>query len=131
MAMNRIRRVVAYAFAAAALTAGAATAAAGTANADGARPASDNPRGCPEGAVCIYAPGDWDKYKPEHVYWSYGVHKLHNEHGVHAIYNNQVGKTSVQLCENANGTDCSQHINTYGVRHWDLSPMNSLRNNNR
>ena len=78
MRTHRLRRAVASAGAAVALSATLA----GTAHAsDSPSAAGDSWWGCPYGAVCIYNPAGEATQTPEHVYWSYGKHQLHNEFG--------------------------------------------------
>ena len=92
MRTHRLRRAVASAGAAVALTATVA----GTAHASDAPSAEGGPEmGCPYGAVCIYNPAGEATHTPEHVYWSYGKHQLYNEFGPHYIVNNQSGGANV------------------------------------
>lgn len=129
MMSNRVRQAAAYAFAAAALSTSVVGAASGTAHAgvsSGANTA-DTWQGCPEGAVCIYTGDSWNGGNPEHIYWSYGAHKLYDEYGKNRVYNNQTGDATVSFCTGSDGTNCGStiHADHYGGR--DLTPINSIR----
>ncbi|WP_147915308.1 hypothetical protein [Ruania zhangjianzhongii] len=92
MSTHRLRRAVASAGAAVALSATMV----GTAHASDSPSAEGSPHnGCPYGAVCIYNPAGEATQTPEHVYWSYGKHQLYNEFGPHYIVNNQSGGANV------------------------------------
>lgn len=94
MTMHRLRGVALGAVAAAAFSATAI----GAAQADEPWKTQGEPvDGCPYGAVCLYSPAGLANDDPEHVYWSYGVHELHNEIGVHHIHNNQSGGAGVSV----------------------------------
>ena len=59
-------------------------------------------RGCVAGAVCIYTLNGWDGEAPEHIYYSYGYHVLHNEFGLRLVFNNQyatsAGRPGAYIC---------------------------------
>lgn len=126
MTRNPVRKVVALTFAAAALTAGGTLAATGSAQADDSPGAQRGYEGCGHGSACIYPDGSWDK-NPEHSYWSYGVHPLHNEVGVHRLFNNQKGGATVSLCKGADGTNCGDPMGEFMYKDIDLTPYNSIR----
>jgi hypothetical protein len=85
-------------------------------------------QGCPYGAVCIY-PRDkgWNNGKPSNIYWSYGVHKLVNQVGVHMVFNNQYGGASAYLCKTYSGTNCPWYYPQYTANNYDLTPINSIK----
>lgn len=93
MTMQRPRRVALGAVAAAAFSATTI----GVAQADEHDPGGKPWNGCPAGAVCLYSPAGYESGNPEHVYWSYGEHALHNEFGSHWILNNQTGGAKVSV----------------------------------
>lgn len=92
MSTHRLRRGLASAGAAVALS----VTMAGGAHASDSPSAEGSPNnGCPYGAVCIYTPEGNANGTPEHIYWSYGIHQLHNEFGRHFVSNNQSGGANV------------------------------------
>lgn len=125
--MTRIRRAAGHAGAIAALALGATAAATGTAQADATDGAAQRGyEGCPHGAACIYPDASWNA-DPEHVYWTYGAHPLHNEFGVHRVLNNQTDGATVRLCKGADGTDCGAPGDEFTFGDFDLTPYNSIR----
>lgn len=86
---------------------------------EGSGTKSGSRSGCPRGAVCIYS-GSGDL---EHVYWSYGRHKLHNEYGWHRIFNNQTDMAHAYLCKDAAGKDCTPSL---GDVRWNLDLYNYI-----
>ena len=120
MRTHRLRRAVASAGAAVALTATMA----GTAHASDSPSAEGSPHnGCPYGAVCIYNPAGHANGTPEHIYWSYGPHQLYNEFGPHFVANNQSGGVGVVAVD---GPDVRHNI-TAGTGQWvNLTPIDKL-----
>lgn len=82
--------------------------------------------GCPSGAVCIYSPKGWSNNKPEHAYFSYGVHKLHNEYGDHYVLNNQVGGHPATLNKGSNGGGIVTTLAQDARIRKNLTPINSI-----
>jgi hypothetical protein len=82
--------------------------------------------GCATGYACIYPDGSWNS-NPTNSYYTYGVHQLYNQFGVHRVFNNQTGGAKVWVCKNTNGTDCTGPITEY--TYWDinLTPYNSIK----
>ena len=129
---SRVRKAAGFAVAATALSVTGAVAASSPAQADQSSPerstiAGQTYAGCPYGAVCIYPGTDWNGGNPEHVYWSYGAHKLYNEYGTHRVFNNQSGGATFQVCKTSNGKECSPTTDPWEYRHWNLTPANSIR----
>jgi hypothetical protein len=93
-----------------------------------AKTAAGTYQGCPYGAVCIY-PRDtgWNNGHPSNIYYSYGVHKLSNQIGVHMVFNNQYGGASAYLCKTYSGTDCPWYYPQYTANNYDLTPINSIK----
>ena len=132
MITSRVRKAAGYAVAATALSVTGAIAGSGAAQAS--QPASDGPSaagqnyaGCPYGAVCIYPDNSWNGGNPEHVYWSYGAHKLYNEYGTHRVFNNQSGKATMRACLNSNGTKCGAKLKPWNAVPVNLTRVNSIR----
>lgn len=127
---NRVRMAASYAVTVAAMSMGAMATMTGAAQAD--EPGSAQARGgeyagCPYGAVCLYPDDSWNGGNPEHIYWTYGVHKLSDEYGMHRLFNNQSGDATAQACRGADGTDCGGEIPPWEYRDGDLTPGNSIR----
>jgi hypothetical protein len=117
--MHSTRKTAALALAgAAALSFGAA------ATATAATPAGGTYANCGYGAACIYAGANWNGTPL--AYYSYGAHKLSNEYGVHRVFNNQYGGTTVRLCTGSNGTGCGSPITEYTYDDVNLTPINSI-----
>ncbi|MEU6851737.1 hypothetical protein ABZ901_17655 [Actinacidiphila alni] len=104
----------------------AAVAALGT---SGAHAADGTVHGCPSGAVCIYPEGaSILTSTPTDFFYSYGAHNLHNQFGVHDVFNNQYGSlnATAQLCTGYNGVNCVTTIGLHGNGMFDLTPINSI-----
>lgn len=128
MASRKIFRAGTYAAAIAALSVtfvGGMTASASAAGPDDVE--AEALHGCPSGAVCIYDGAGWDAKVPEHVYWSYGPHKLYDEYGKHAMVNNQTGGATMTLCEGADGTNCIDPRSAPATEFPDLTRFNSVK----
>lgn len=82
--------------------------------------------GCPAGAVCIYSPSGWANNKPEHAYFSYGVHKLYNEYGDHYVLNNQYGGAVATLNKGSNGGGIVTTLAQDADIRKNLTPINSI-----
>ncbi|GAA1490738.1 hypothetical protein [Brachybacterium sacelli] len=128
MARKRILRAGMCAVATAALSATAVGGMAASASATGTSDAEAKAlHGCPSGAVCIYDDAAWEAKQPEHMYWSYGPHKLYDEYGTHALVNNQTGGATMTLCEGADGTNCIDPRPAPATEFPDLTRFNSVK----
>ncbi|GGQ43807.1 hypothetical protein [Couchioplanes azureus] len=85
--------------------------------------------GCPSGAVCLYSgmyPEDINR-GPVTMWWD-GAHNLNNVFGHRAVFNNQYGGWTVQICRGWNGTNCPPGFfvpeGTFGF--YDMTPINSV-----
>lgn len=83
--------------------------------------------GCRTGYACIYPNASWNNNTPEHDYYTYGVHQLYEEYGVHRVFNNQTGGAVVRLCYDRAGTNCTTPLYEYAYWDIDLTPYNSIR----
>ena len=120
MRTHRLRRAVAGAGAAGALS---ATMASGAHASDSPSAEGSPHNGCPYGAVCIYTPAGNATGTPEHIYWSYGEHQLYNEFGRHFVSNNQSGGANVL---SLGGGDYYFDL-TAGTGTWiNLTPIDSI-----
>lgn len=121
MTIHRLRKVALGALAALAFSA----ATSGAAQADVHDPGGKPWKGCPAGAVCLYSPAGYENNNPEHVYWSYGEHKLYNEFGSHYLLNNQTGGARASVWYDYN--DEHAFVLPAGAStEFDFTPVNSL-----
>ena len=131
MTTSRVRKAAGYAVAATVLSVTGAIGASAPAQADQLSsersPAGGAFEGCPYGAVCIYPDDSWNGGNPEHVYWSYGTHKLYNEYGTHRVFNNQSGNASARICKGSSGTKCGEKLIPFRYMDVNLTPINSIR----
>jgi len=132
MMTGHVRKAAGFAVAATALSVTGAIAASSPAQAEQASPegsstAGQSYAGCPSGAVCIYPKASWNGGKPEHVYWSYGAHKLYNEYGKHRVFNNQYGGATMRVCKGSGGTSCGSKLIPWRYMDVNLTPINSIR----
>ncbi|MFD8615296.1 hypothetical protein [Streptomyces sp. NPDC059631] len=117
--MNRLKRVLAASAASITLASGLLGAGAGSASA-----ASED---CPVGAMCVYAEGvNGVSGKPTDIFWTRGVHKIHNKYNYHWVYNNQTDGWTASLCRGADGTGCDVPVQAGYLRWTDLTPINTI-----
>ena len=120
------RRTVARSIGAIVLTVGGALASASTAQAAQIGIQASY-AGCDEGYVCMYPDAGWNNGVPEHRYYTYGVHPLYNEYGLHRVFNNQTGGATARLCVNSDGTNCTSKLQPWTYYDYNLTPYNSIR----
>ncbi|WP_238937225.1 hypothetical protein [Streptomyces clavuligerus] len=83
--------------------------------------------GCRSGYVCIYPDASWNNSRPEHDYYTYGVHQLYDEFGVHRVFNNQTGGAVVRLCTDRAGRNCTASMGAFLYEDINLTPYNSIK----
>lgn len=128
MARKNVLRAGMYGVATAAFSVAAFAGLTATASAAGTTDVEANSlHGCPSGAVCLYDDAAWANQEPDHMYWSYGPHRLYDEYGEQTIVNNQTGGATMNLCEGSDGTGCIDPLSAPVTVPAYLTPYNSIR----
>lgn len=90
--------------------------------------AASSSHGCPHGDVCVYPHASWNDNHPSLRFFHYGPHNLHDQFGIHRVFNNQWSDADVWLCKGYNGY--GGFTEGFNSPQWDdvnLGPVNSIQ----
>lgn len=125
MTTARIRKSITAVLTGAALSGAAMVGMSSAAQAIPDTPPADN-HGCPRGAMCVYPDDSWNNNNPTYAFYSYRVHKIYNQYGVHRVFNNQYGEGYAALSPDSDGSSWGKYLAPGEAFDLDITDINSI-----